>query len=169
MWTEVRDARGAGPRASRLRSRVSAPLTCSHSRSRSRARPWQALDSVDAESRFALHTNRGAALERLGRLREAIAAYDAALATHPHHVEALHNRGVALRGVGDSDAALASFDATLGVDAEFLPSMRARTETLVALGRLDDAIAAASASMHRALGDAGPVTDRAFALLKAKR
>lgn len=52
------------------------------------------LSVVENEHHYALHTNRGAALERLGRIQDAIEAYDQALQSKPDHVEALHNRGV---------------------------------------------------------------------------
>jgi tetratricopeptide (TPR) repeat protein len=52
------------------------------------------LNAVGSEHHYALHTNRGAALERLGRIEDAIKAYDEALTSKPDHVEALHNRGV---------------------------------------------------------------------------
>ena len=133
-------------------------------------RMWtEVLDAVDTRSQYALHTNRGAALERLGRPQEAIEAYNAALATNPRHLEALHNRGVAYRGLGRHEEALSSFVEALGIDASFLPSLRAKTETLVSLNRLEEAIAAASESVKQAPQDAGPVADRAFALLKNKR
>ena len=49
---------------------------------------------MEDDQKYVINTNRGAALERLGRFDEAIAAYDAALAAKPDYAEAWHNRGV---------------------------------------------------------------------------
>ena len=55
------------------------------------------------------------ALFALERYREAISAFDAALALKPDDSDALSNRGSALRELGHHDAAIASFDKALVV------------------------------------------------------
>jgi tetratricopeptide (TPR) repeat protein len=56
------------------------------------------------------------ALESLGRLQEAIAAYDDVVRRKPDMVEALSNRGSILSGFGRHEEALASFAAALRID-----------------------------------------------------
>ena len=62
-----------------------------------------------AEELFA----RGNALRRLARNREAIEAYDGALAIRPDYAEALNNRGNALRDLKRFEEALESYDRAL--------------------------------------------------------
>jgi tetratricopeptide (TPR) repeat protein len=54
--------------------------------------------------------NRGLALLGLGRVEDALAAYDQALALNPGLATALENKGVALAVIGDYDQALAELD-----------------------------------------------------------
>ena len=122
-----------------------------------------------AAVRAALLTNIGAAHERMGRAREAVAAYDAALAAAPLHVDALHNRGVALKALGRLEEALASFDAALACAPDFVPSLRGRGDLLTHLGRYGDAVECASRAVALQPAAPGPLCDRAFALLKARR
>lgn len=84
-------------------------------------------------------------------------------------MEALHNRGVALKAARRLDDALASFDAAVTARPDFVPSRRGAADVLTHLGRYDDAVGAATAAMALAPSDAGPVTDRAFALMRGKR
>lgn len=127
------------------------------------------IEMVDTEHHFALHTNRGAALERLGRVEEAIEAYDAALSIKPDHVEALHNRGVALKACKRNEDALSSFDQALQHNPKFYPSLRGKTDILMALERFDEAIETATKAIAVTSDDPGPLADRAFALLRAKK
>lgn len=127
------------------------------------------LGSVDEAQRHAVLTNIGACLERLGDVEAAIAAYDDALRLQPEHVEALHNRAVALKAAQRLGDALSSFDAALCSRATFYPSVRGRCDILTHLGRYEEAMQAASFAMQLNPCELGPVTDRAFAALKARR
>jgi Ca-activated chloride channel family protein len=63
-------------------------------------RDQQYEEAVDAFARNddpTAHYNRGNALARSGRLRDALAAYDTVLETDPRHVDALHNRTLVAR------------------------------------------------------------------------
>lgn len=93
-------------------------------------------------------------------------AYDLALSTKPDHVEALHNRGVAYKSLGRNEIALESFRRALAVQPSFVPSLRGETDCLTALARYDEAAESASKAMKFRPNDPGPVSDRAFALLK---
>lgn len=115
-----------------------------------------------------LHSNIGAALERLDRLDEAIAAYDAAVAVDPTYQAALHNRGVALKRADRAEDAIASFDAAIALDETFAASHRGKVEALTALERHDDAIAAATRAIELDTADAQRLVDRGFAHIKAE-
>ena len=132
-------------------------------------RLWEAALATAAEAaRPALHSNRGAALERLGLLPEAVAAYDVALALRPAHVDALHNRACALRALGRPELALAGFRAAQAASArgDFFPSLRGACACLISLQRFDEAAVAARAAAAQRAADPGPLADLAFSLLK---
>lgn len=127
------------------------------------------LNDTDPQHHHAVFTNMGACEERLGHIEAAIAAYDEALRLQPEHVEALHNRGVALKAAKRLGDALQSFDAALTNKPTFYPSVRGRCDILTHLGKYEEAIDAATFAMELCPKELGPVTDRAFAELKAKR
>lgn len=74
----------------------------------------------------------------------------------------------ALKAVKRHEEALESFEAALRTSPDFYPSWRGKTDILTLLERYDDAIAAATKAMELKPGDTGPITDRAFAHLRAK-
>ena len=57
----------------------------------------EAADALAGNDDPTAHYNRGNALARSGRLRDALAAYDTALETDPRHADALHNRTLVAR------------------------------------------------------------------------
>ena len=57
----------------------------------------EAVDELAASDETLAHYNRGNALARAGQLREALAAYDAALEKNPQHEDALYNRALVAR------------------------------------------------------------------------
>lgn len=127
------------------------------------------LNDVDPVFHYSLHTNIGAALERLGRVDEAIRAYGQALESKPDHAEAYHNRGVALKTLNQLELSLDSFRAALAAKPDFFPSLRGCADILTCLGRYEEAITQASAAVAAKPGAPGPLTDRAFAELKARQ
>ena len=132
---------------------------------------WEAIllsCSLCPDTRAAVETNRGAALERLGRIPAAIAAYDLALQSAGTHVEALHNKGVALKSLNSLDEALKAFDAALQLRPSFVPSLRGRCDILCHLGRFEEAAETARTALA-ASQDAGPACDLGWALVKLKR
>ncbi len=59
------------------------------------------------------HVNHGSALKALGRLDEAIQAYDRAIICRPHHAIAYFNRANVLRDLGRQDDAITGFQHVL--------------------------------------------------------
>jgi predicted O-linked N-acetylglucosamine transferase (SPINDLY family) len=108
-------------------------------------RPAEALEFFDrAAARqpgFAILSNRGAALQLLGRFEEALASYDSALALQPGNAVLLYNRGRTLQDLGRFEEALASYQHALSLDANFAPARNNAGNALRALKRFDDALA----------------------------
>ena len=77
----------------------------------------QALESgaLDPLNRAVTHMIRGAARQRLERLRDAVADYSEAIALAPSYAQAYHNRGAAWLELGDAGAAEADLDKALAL------------------------------------------------------
>jgi tetratricopeptide (TPR) repeat protein len=86
-------------------------------------------------------TNRGAALLRLDRLKEASDAFRQALVHDPQDRAALANLAAALQGLGRSVEALEAAAAALALDPLLAPAHAVRANALYALGRNAEAIA----------------------------
>ena len=93
------------------------------------------------------HNNRGAVLKELGRLDEALADYERAVALRPGYVEAITNCAHVLLALGRHQEALARYDAALALRADDVEALNGRGNVLAALYCLDDALA----SYQRAL------------------
>jgi tetratricopeptide (TPR) repeat protein len=93
------------------------------------------------------HSNRGLALQGLGRFAEALASYDRALALRPGYPEALFNRAVSLQALARFEQALAGYDRALAVRPDHAEALSNRGVVLHKLGRIAEAIA----SYERAL------------------
>ncbi|MEI9805328.1 MAG: tetratricopeptide repeat protein [Pseudolabrys sp.] len=105
--------------------------------------PEEALKSFDRA--LALNpnptdwVNRGSVLIDLGRIDEAIASYDKAIAIDakspaPHFI-----RANALRDAKRHDEALAGYDRAIKEAQDFVPAHRARASLLETMGRADEA------------------------------
>ena len=81
-------------------------------------------------------TNLGLALERAGRVEEALSAYDEAIALKPDHAPAFNNRGLALLAAKRAAEALASFDRALAIDPNYADALSNRGLVLLELKRL---------------------------------
>ena len=79
---------------------------------------------------------------RLGRLVDALATYEKALAIKPDSPETLNNRAVALKGLKQFDAALASCDRAIAKQPDFFKALNNRANLLVTINRLEEALAA---------------------------
>jgi tetratricopeptide (TPR) repeat protein len=86
-------------------------------------------------------SNLGLALERQGKLEEALASHNSALKLKPDHAEALNNRGNVLKSLGRIDEALASYDKALAFHPNYAEARYNRGNALRELGRFDEALA----------------------------
>lgn len=86
--------------------------------------------------------NRGVALDQLGRLEDALASFDRALALFPDYLEALNNRASVLIGLKQPAAALASCDKALAIRPDIGQILNNRGIALRDLGRKDEAVTA---------------------------
>jgi len=85
--------------------------------------------------------NYGLALRGLGKLEEALAAYDHALTVNAGDVPALLNRGSALHALGRFNDALESYDRLLRLAPDNVTALTNQGLALHALGRMGDALA----------------------------
>jgi tetratricopeptide (TPR) repeat protein len=95
---------------------------------------------------FASH---GEILRALGRLDDALAAYDAAVARFPNDAVAPNGRAETLREHGRLEEALAAYDAAVERFPDNAVARMGRAETLRELGRLEEALAAYDAAVER--------------------
>lgn len=114
--------------------------------------PQPALKLIDRSIALApesahFHVNRGNVLHSLGRVDEAIAAYQIAIARAPEDVSAHGNLAQALRGVGRRDEALESAGAAIRLGADDAGMHNLRGAILGDLGRVDEAIEAFERSL----------------------
>jgi predicted O-linked N-acetylglucosamine transferase (SPINDLY family) len=90
----------------------------------------------------AFHSNLGNALNGMGRLDDALAAYDRALRLRPDYADAHYNRGNVLRDMGRLDDALSACDTALRLRPDYADASYSRGNVLRDMGRLDDALTA---------------------------
>jgi tetratricopeptide (TPR) repeat protein len=111
----------------------------------------EALDAYEQASAFGQRAiamdGRAEVLKALGRLPEALAAYDAAVAEFPENVVAKNSRAETLRALGRLPEALAAYDAAIAEHPEDVVAKAGRAEVLKALGRLPEALAAYDAAI----------------------
>jgi tetratricopeptide (TPR) repeat protein len=109
------------------------------------------------------YNNLGNGYRRLGRLAEALEAFDRAISLQPGFAEAYNNRGNTLIGLGQVRDALADFEKATELDPRIAEANSNRAVALLRLGRPAEALAAAdmalaieaaSAEAHIAKSDA---------------
>ncbi|HWY63385.1 MAG TPA: tetratricopeptide repeat protein [Rhizomicrobium sp.] len=107
--------------------------------------PAKALEFFDRAAAlkpgFAILSNRGAALQMLNRIEEALASYDQALAIQPDSAVLLYNRGRALQDMSRFEEALDSYDKALRLDPNFSGALNNRANALRSLNRHAEALA----------------------------
>jgi protein O-GlcNAc transferase len=107
---------------------------------------------------------QGLKLYQAGRQKEALAAFDQALAHDPGFAAAWNNKGLALNGLGRMEEALASFARA----AQLVPASAAplsnQGETLWRLKRYEEALASFSRALAIDPGDLAALVNRAAAL-----
>ena len=84
--------------------------------------------------------NLGVALTAIGRIEEAVGAFDRALAIRPALPEALNGRGIAQQRLGRLEEALASYERALALKPDYVAALQNRGNALQALGRLREAL-----------------------------
>ena len=99
------------------------------------AKTLQALVSADAYD----HYNLGITLKEQGRLDEALASYNQAIALKPDFAEAYNNLGNTLKELGRLDEVLASFTKAITLKPDFAEAHHNLGNALKQLGRLDEA------------------------------
>ena len=109
-------------------------------------RPAEALTAYEQAESFGagVVARNGTAetLRAMGRLPEALAAYDSAIAQHPESVVAKNGRAETLRALNRLPEALAAYDSAIAQHPESVVAKNGRAETLRALNRLPEALAA---------------------------
>ncbi|HKQ08541.1 MAG TPA: tetratricopeptide repeat protein [Blastocatellia bacterium] len=109
-------------------------------------------------------TGRAEVLRAMGRLSEALAAYDTVIAEHPENVVAKNGRAEVLRAMGRLSEALAAYDHAGAEHPESVVAKRGRAETLRAIGKLQDALVAYDNIIAADSGDVIAKTGRAETL-----
>ena len=92
-----------------------------------------------SESDAEVHFNVGNTLHRAGRLTDAVASYNQAIALKPDFAMAHNNLGVTLRGLGRLSDAEASCNQAIALKPDFAMAHNTLGVTLEGLGRLTDA------------------------------
>jgi glycosyl transferase family 25 len=93
------------------------------------------------DTTFRVICERALERHRQGRLEEALAAYDEALARRPGDADVLINRGSVLLDAGRYDDALAAFDGALATKPDDFATLNMRGLALERLLRLEEALA----------------------------
>jgi len=109
-------------------------------------------------------SDHGLALERQGRLDEALASFDQAIARKPDDFQALSNRGNVLKELGRIDEALASYDQALAINPHCAEALQGRAGQLQELGRTGEALADYDSALALYPNHAGVLIDRGTVL-----
>jgi tetratricopeptide (TPR) repeat protein len=87
------------------------------------------------------HSNLGITLKELGRLDQALASHNQAIALKPDFAKGHSNLGITLKELGRLDEALASCRQAIALNPDFAEAHSNLGNTLKELGRLDEALA----------------------------
>jgi tetratricopeptide (TPR) repeat protein len=87
------------------------------------------------------HCNLGLALVKQGRIDEAVARYERALALQPDYAEAHYNLGILLNEQGQRDAAIGHFARTLALKPDYADAHNNLGIALAATGQIEEAVA----------------------------
>lgn len=109
------------------------------------------------------------ALRASGRLAEAVAAYDEALAARPASPEAHFNRGNALQALGRHAEAVAAYDRLLALHPRDAEALNNRAVSLEQLGRPEEALASCAAALAVRPDYAAALHNRGNALMALDR
>lgn len=112
---------------------------------------------------------RGNELYRLGRMADALASFDAALALRPQHAGTLLSRGAAQYQLGRFDAALQSFDRVLKLQPGSADAWFNRSVALLALQRWSEALQGYDRAVTLKPSHADAWVNRGMVLQKLRR
>jgi len=115
------------------------------------------------------HYNRGIALQQLGRHGEAVASYDAVLASNPGHAAAHNNRGSSLNELEQYEAAVAAFDRALALQPDNADAHNNRGNALSGVQQYETAVASYDHAIALRPGDPRVLNNRGFALSRLRR
>lgn len=115
------------------------------------------------------HYRQGNSLATMGRLDEALAAYDRSLAVEPGHAPALYNRATALIHLQRWSEALNSLDLLVQHHPEMADAWNNRSGVLQALGRFEEALESLKAVFRLRPSDARALNNAGAILLSLKR
>ena len=101
---------------------------------------WSYIIEKEPEKVPLAYLNRGAALEKMGHLDEAIENYDRAIALKPSYGKAFYNRGVVFSNMGQFDKAIADLDQAIVLSPSFGDAYNRRGLLYEKRGLLDKAI-----------------------------
>lgn len=108
--------------------------------------PTEAAKAFDQAEFFGVGlfvmTGRAEVLKSLGRLKEALSAYDEVIAQYPDDVVAKNGRAEVLKSLGRLDEALSAYDDVITQHPEDTVAKAGRAEALKSLGRLNEALSA---------------------------
>jgi tetratricopeptide (TPR) repeat protein len=83
---------------------------------------------------------RALALQRLGRMREALAAFEGISRDYPSDAEAAHMSGIILQNLGKPDAALAAYDRALRIKPDYCEALCNRGALFEQAGLCEEAL-----------------------------
>jgi tetratricopeptide (TPR) repeat protein len=89
-----------------------------------------------------VHNNLGGALQRLGRMHEALQAHRKAIELNPRLVDARYNAGVVLQALGDLEAARREYEQVVRERPDYAAAHHNLGTVVLALGQRDAAVAA---------------------------
>jgi tetratricopeptide (TPR) repeat protein len=133
---------------------------------RAHAKPaHQPLDHAAVEA----FNDRGNSLKSLGRLEEALASYDRALALDSSFLPAWNNRGVILKEMNRLEEALSSYDRALALNPDLAIVLTNRANVANELGRIAEALSGYDRALALNPGEADACNGRGNIMRKLDR
>lgn len=129
----------------------------------------KAKEKFNKKQLHVLNSNIGACLMNLGRVEDAVQAYDEALSSKPDHAESHHNKGVALASLKRHKDALASFEACLKYTPDFYGALCGKSEALSSLENFEKAETTARTAISKDGLKPNAYADLGFACLKLRK
>lgn len=116
-----------------------------------------------------LHCNLGTALEKLGRLDDALGCQDKALSLVADYAEALHNRANVLLLLQRPQEALASADRAIRLRPDMAEAHFVRANAMAAIGQLGEAVHGYDTTLRHRPNFPEALSNRGATLLKLSR